>query len=82
MCQCPHCKGVGLIASVVDHIKPHKGHSTLFWDRGNLQSMNKQCHDRYKQSLERNGHGFDQGCDTSGEPLSDEHPWHDDRPVH
>jgi len=49
LCQCPEC-GEGRIrlrpASVVDHIIPHKGDMTLFWDRANWQAMAKQCHDR------------------------------------
>lgn len=82
MCMCPHCKGKALPANVVDHIQPHRGDSRLFWNPDNLQSMNKQCHDRYKQSLERGGHGFDQGCDESGVPLSDDHPWNDKPTYH
>ena len=80
--MCPHCKGKMLMANVVDHIRPHRGDSRLFWNPDNLQSMNKQCHDRYKQSQERNGHGFDQGCDVTGTPLSDEHPWNDKPTIH
>ena len=33
-------------ATVVDHIRPHKGNRELFWDRTNWQSLCKQCHDR------------------------------------
>jgi len=32
-------------ATVVDHIKPHKGDMVLFWDRSNWQSLCKRCHD-------------------------------------
>ena len=32
-------------ATVVDHIKPHKGDEVLFWDSKNHQSLCKQCHD-------------------------------------
>lgn len=76
MCQCPHCNGRNLEASVVDHITPHRGDARLFWDKHNLQSMHKQCHDRYKQSQERGGNGFDAGCDETGMPLNQDHPWH------
>jgi 5-methylcytosine-specific restriction protein A len=76
MCQCPHCQGGGLKATVVDHITPHKGDRMLFFDRRNLQSMNKECHDRFKQSQEAGGAGFLQGCDENGWPLSREHHWH------
>ncbi len=33
-------------ATVVDHIKPHEGDSTLFFDEENLQPLCKPCHDR------------------------------------
>jgi 5-methylcytosine-specific restriction protein A len=32
-------------ASVVDHIKPHKGDKRLFWDMKNHQPLCKRCHD-------------------------------------
>lgn len=32
-------------ATVVDHIKPHRGDQTLFWDKGNWQSLCKHHHD-------------------------------------
>ena len=32
-------------ATVVDHIKPHRGDSILFWDEANWQSLCKTCHD-------------------------------------
>lgn len=78
MCQCPHCKGANLQANVVDHITPHRGEARLFWNRKNLQSMNKQCHDKYKQSQERGGNGFDAGSDEQGLPLNRDHPWHEE----
>jgi len=44
---CVQCLSVGLIreATVVDHIKPHKGDKQLFWDRSNHQALCKRCHD-------------------------------------
>ena len=33
-------------ATVVDHIVPHRGDKTLFWDRNNWRSLCKPCHDR------------------------------------
>jgi 5-methylcytosine-specific restriction protein A len=38
-------KGELKSASVVDHIRPHKGDQRLFWDRSNWQSLCKDCHD-------------------------------------
>ena len=53
LCQCPDCddgrKRVTL-ATVVDHIIPHRGDMVLFWDsEHNWQSMSKPCHDRKTQ---------------------------------
>ena len=33
-------------ATVVDHIKPHRGNQHLFWDVSNWQPLCKQCHDK------------------------------------
>ena len=60
---------------MVDHITAHKGNRALFWQVSNLQSMNKGCHDKFKQSQERGGAGFLAGCDAHGIPLSHEHGW-------
>lgn len=55
---CAMCEAKGIIkaAQVVDHIKPHKGDQTLFWDRKNWQPLCKQCHDR-KTFFEDGGFG-------------------------
>jgi 5-methylcytosine-specific restriction endonuclease McrA len=58
-------------AGVVDHIRPHKGDRTLFWDRSNWQSLCKPCHDGAKQSEERTGRT--RGCDADGNPLDPKH---------
>ncbi len=44
---CIYCRNKGLYtpATVIDHIKPHKGNQTLFWDRNNWQPLCKKCHD-------------------------------------
>ncbi|HHR5499154.1 TPA: HNH endonuclease [Klebsiella pneumoniae] len=42
-------------ATVVDHIKPHKGDETLFHNPDNLQSLCKRCHDSVKQRMEKGG---------------------------
>lgn len=52
ICAC----GCGGLATVVDHIKPHKGDKKLFWDRANWQPMTKVCHDR-KTAREDGGFG-------------------------
>lgn len=45
---CAECSrnGIVRVATVVDHIVPHKGDYKLFWDRTNWQSACKLCHDR------------------------------------
>jgi 5-methylcytosine-specific restriction protein A len=77
-CQCPHHRGRAdaPMADVVDHIEPHRGDFKLFADPQNLQSMSKACHDKFKQSEERGGAGFLAGCDASGQPLDQSHPWY------
>lgn len=44
---CVECLGIGRVtaASVVDHIKAHKGDMRLFWDQNNWQALCKSCHD-------------------------------------
>jgi len=76
-CECPHHKGTKeLRADVVDHIKAHRGNPRLFWNPKNLQAMAKVCHDRFKQSDEKGGVGFDGACDATGMPLNPAHPWY------
>ncbi|MGA9851855.1 MAG: HNH endonuclease [Gammaproteobacteria bacterium] len=38
--------GKTMLASVVDHIVPHRGNTTIFWDRTNWQSLCRRCHNR------------------------------------
>lgn len=42
------------VATIVDHIKPHKGDEVLFHDPANLQSLCQPCHDSDKR-LEEHG---------------------------
>lgn len=46
---CPKLKK----ATVVDHIKPHRGDKILFWDESNWQALCKQCHDRKTMTEDR-----------------------------
>ena len=75
-CQCPHHTRDKVKATVADHIIPHKGDTRLFWDSNNLQSLTAQCHDKFKQSAERGGAGFDMGCNVDGAPLNQESDWY------
>ena len=45
---CVQCMAEGryVKATVVDHIRPHRGDPVLFWDRGNWQALCKEHHDR------------------------------------
>lgn len=53
----PYCAcGCGRLSETVDHITPHRGDRTLFWDRKNWQAMAKVCHDR-KTVLHDGGFG-------------------------
>lgn len=60
------------VATVVDHVTPHKGDQALFWDPVNWQSLCKRCHDSIKQKQE---HGKAVGFDASGVPLDPSHHW-------
>ena len=43
----PVCQVCGKeVATVVDHIKPHRGDPELFFTPENLQALCKPCHDR------------------------------------
>jgi len=55
---CDECARHGRVsaATVVDHIKPHKGDRALFWDRDNWQPLCKPCHDA-KTAREDGGFG-------------------------
>ena len=50
----PTCIRCGQPSSMVDHITPHKGDMTLFWNRKNWQPLCRPCHSGWKQSKERN----------------------------
>lgn len=55
---CVHCSKDGKIAvaTVVDHIKPHKGNRIMFWDRFNWQALCASCHSK-KTAKEDGGFG-------------------------
>ncbi len=56
LCKACLDKGDVTQASVVDHIKPHRGDKDLFWDRDNWQPLCKPCHDR--KTATEDGGGF------------------------
>lgn len=48
--RCAHCGG---LATVVNHIVPHKGDQGLFWKRSNWEAVCAPCHNGPIQSAER-----------------------------
>lgn len=48
-------EGCTLIATLVDHVKPHKGNMVLFWDRTNWQPLCDHCHNVHKARMEARG---------------------------
>jgi 5-methylcytosine-specific restriction enzyme A len=70
-------------ATVVDHVRPHRGDPELFWDESNWQPLCRRHHDA---KTVRDGR-WDRastgeakprptfGCDVHGWPLDPEHPW-------
>ena len=52
---CVRCKEKGRLvpATVVDHIKPHRGDPDLFWDEKNWQPLCKSCHDHKTMTEDR-----------------------------
>ena len=51
----PICAVCGKPATDIDHIIPHKGDKTLFWDSTNWQPLCHECHARktYEENRER-----------------------------
>lgn len=52
---CMRCMNDGryVRATVVDHINPHRGDQSLFWDESNWQALCKKCHDRKTMTIDR-----------------------------
>lgn len=65
-------KGCERLATVADHIVPHRGDESKFYDPDNLQSLCKPCHDTHKQRIEKRGYTGD--VDESGWPVDQNHP--------
>lgn len=72
---CRYCRTMGRVeaATVVDHVRPHRGERDLAFDPDNLQSLCKPCHDRHAQAKDRGEPVA--GCDARGMPLDPNHPW-------
>jgi len=54
-CQRPECGRIEGDTSqlVCDHVRPHRGDEALFFDRSNLMTICKPCHDTIKQREEQ-----------------------------
>jgi 5-methylcytosine-specific restriction enzyme A len=70
---CRYCAegGVARLATVVDHVKPHRGDWNLF-RLGELQSLCAPCHNSRKQLVEQRG--YDLAVDADGWPTDPQHP--------
>lgn len=57
---CRECakRGERVRATVVDHVKPHRGDWALFTDKNNLQSLCKRCHDRKTMTEQNQNRAF------------------------
>jgi len=53
LCRMCSARGLVVLAAVVDHVVPHRGDQSLFWDTSNWQALCKPCHDGAKQREER-----------------------------
>jgi 5-methylcytosine-specific restriction protein A len=56
LCRYCQTEGKTVAATVVDHIRPHKGDQALFWDHTNWQSLCARCHN-HKTAREDGGFG-------------------------
>ena len=65
----PTCKMCCAPSVVVDHIKPHRGNRTLFWDRSNWQALCRRCHSSAKQRMEAKGRGDRKFADDEAGPV-------------
>jgi 5-methylcytosine-specific restriction protein A len=54
LCRFCIIRGEVRVATVCDHIEPHRGDEIKFWS-GPFQSLCKLCHDSDKQRIERGG---------------------------
>lgn len=71
---CAMCLDAGntVPATVVDHIRPHRGDDALFWDCTNWQPLCKTHHDGDKQHIDNKG--YSKAIATDGWPIDPLHP--------
>jgi len=68
--QCERCRKAE--ATVVHHIRDHKGDRRLFFAAANLMSLCKPCHDGPVQ--QRGLRGYSTEVDANGCPIDPMHP--------
>ena len=75
---CQPCKVMGRarVATVANHVTPHRGDPWLFW-YGALESVCKPCHDAAIQRAEHEG--FRRDVDDDGWPVDPDHPFNQTR---
>lgn len=71
LCKLCALRGLTQIATVADHVVPHRGDLDLFWN-GELQSLCQTCHSSDKQQLETNG--FTNRVGADGFYVDPNHP--------
>lgn len=71
---CVYCqrRGVTAVATVVDHVQPHRGDHARFYDAANLQSLCASCHNHDK-SREEHGRAARVAFDATGAPRDPRH---------
>ena len=72
LCRFCAAKGITTVATVADHIEPHRGDRQAFLTNA-LQSLCKTCHDGDKQREERRG--FNSSIGQDGWPIDARHPF-------
>lgn len=81
LCASCEARGVLVVATVVDHIEPHKGDQAKFWNHDNWQPLCATCHNR-KTASEDGAFGNAKGqvkvradCGLDGLPMDARHHW-------
>ena len=77
---CWYCMQLGhiTVATVVDHIRPHRGDEGLFFDWGNLRSACQSCHNSVAHI--KDNIGYVPGVGKDGMPLKGGgHHWDTDK---
>lgn len=69
LCRMCEAKGLIVAATVVDHIKPHRGDMKVFWNSSNWQPLCKLCHDSDKARAEYTRKHY-QRIDDDGWPTA------------